>query len=412
MGLGFKIGAPLPAGPRLGGLGSPELLIQKIIDGTPARIGDAGHAAITAWGSAPNGVDFILHPAEEPLELRTNDGWLEATAKTSSAGPGYHAFAIEWLDRVAAEFNLAWHFEDEAREYIDETGFATARDFDALCDQFSHWFASLAGRLLETEATELALALPVGFQVRTGAFAISSMGMWEREWFEGVANHSTDPETAGRAYFPWWDRDRDQFFWLNCARVLAWVDVPWRAPQGDQETRIIENTLACFARARSLDPALELPEAEIAELSALLSDDPPARPAPTGIGFRRRPMRKPITGGWSVEVPGTFQETSEKEGRLIVFWDGTRTIRTSSFAFGPEPPPRPEQGEFLLDDGEHWGTASIDQAEEDGADYWVLHGEVRAFDGVCVTTIGFDDPTDREWAIETWKSLRALPPQR
>ncbi len=407
MGLGFRVGAQLPTGARLGGLGSPELLLQKVIDATPQRVGDSDHAAITAWGSVPNGVDFILHPAEEPLELRVVDGWLEATAKTSSAGPGYHAFAIEWLDRVADEFGLTWSWADEAREYLDETGFAETRDFESLQAEMFAWLRFVAKRLLGSEQAEWPLGLPMGFWVRGDHYAISSLGRWSREWFEAAAAaDDTNSTDHGRAFFPWWNRDRDALFFKNCALVQAWVDVLWRAPVGDQERRCLENTLACFHRARALDPALELPESEIAEIEALIAGNAPERPRVSGVGFRRLPMRKPVTGSWTLEVPGYFQETSERDGGTIVFWDGTRTIRSSSFAFGPEEPPRPETGSLVFDEDGRWGTAEIDRIEQEGAVYWQLHGEMRAPGSVCVVTVCFDDADDREWAIESWRSLR------
>ncbi len=41
-----------------------------------------------------------LHPAEEEVGFYVDQGYLVCAAKTSSAGPGYHAFVIEMLDEL------------------------------------------------------------------------------------------------------------------------------------------------------------------------------------------------------------------------------------------------------------------------------------------------------------------------
>ena len=120
MGLGFRAVADLPPGPQWGGRGSPELFVQNLIDRTPARLGDGDHASLVGWSSVPQGVEFLLHPAEEPFELRVEGDQLFAQGKTSSAGPGYHAFLIDWLERIAAEEGFTWTWTDPAREVEDE----------------------------------------------------------------------------------------------------------------------------------------------------------------------------------------------------------------------------------------------------------------------------------------------------
>ena len=409
MGLGFRVVADLPDGPQWGGRGSPELFIQNLIDRIPERLGDSDHASLVGWGSVPNGADLLLHPAEEPFELRLEGNQLFAQGKTSSAGPGYHAFLIEWLERIGSEEGFSWIWSDPAREVEDETGYAIDRDFAKLQGEMARWFAQVAEHLLSVEAdpeTVFALAMPVGFAWAGDAFALSSLGTWSREFIEEAADGSAASGSAASQYFPWWSKDRDADFWRNCGLVYAWTDVPWREPQGDEERRFFEVTDRCWSRARTLDPTVELPEAEWAELRACLSEDPPSRPEPTGIGFRRGRLTKPLTGGWGIDVPGWFLESTEKEGTTILFWDRTRTIRATSFSTaGEELPPVPD-GEVTLREETREGSAEIVAVASESESYWQLQGEMRSASSLCVITIAYEDEASRAWAIETWQSLR------
>ena len=410
MGLGFRAVADLPSGPQWGGRGSPELFVQNLIDRTPARLGDGDHASLVGWSSVPQGVEFLLHPAEEPFELRLEGDQLFAQGKTSSAGPGYHAFLIDWLERIAAEEGFSWTWSDPAREVEDETGYAIDRDFEKLQGEMASWLAKVAEYLLtneaEFDASPFALAMPVGFSWMGEAFALSSLGTWSRDFFVRAVEGDAGTLEAGAQYFPWWSKERDATFWRNCGNIFAWTDVPWRAPQGDEEKRVFEVTDRCWSRARTLDPSVEIPEAEWAELRACLSDHPPHRPAPTGIGFRRGLLTKPLTGGWGIDVPGWFLESTEKEGSTLLFWDKTRTVRATTFSLDWDGPPPVPEGELQLSEEDRTGYAEIVAVAGEDEDYWQLQGEMRSAKSLCVITIAFQSEEERGWATETWKSLR------
>ena len=62
-------------------------------------------------------------------------GYALVSAKTSSAGPGYHAFFISCLDQIEKRLGLAWNWSEDERvggEPTDETCHALSRDFSAL----------------------------------------------------------------------------------------------------------------------------------------------------------------------------------------------------------------------------------------------------------------------------------------
>jgi hypothetical protein len=414
-GLGLRCGARLPSGRRpgsLGPLGSVEGLIQQLIDETPRRVGDPLHATLIGWGSAPQGVDLLLHPAEEPLQLRVEGEWLIAAAKTSGAGPGYHAFVVDLLDRIAEETGLVWVFDDEEQGFEDDTRYAVDRDQEALEWAVATWWISLARRLVTSGGTNFSLSLPLGLEVVGDHFAISPLGEWSRSWFERAAtlDPATDPELAadwGRSYFPWWDRERNARFWLHAGLALIWLEVSWQPPQDPEDERVVSAALACLDRARELDLEISLPEAEIAELAGLREGSIES-PHPTGLGFRRRTLRKPLGGGWSVDIPGYFNEALEREGTTIHFHDPTRSVRLSTFTFDGALPERPPEQDWVHDDGIRWGTAALERIEPpEGDPHWLLQGEMRTSSGLAVVSIGFRDEDAQEWALETWRSLSA-----
>ncbi len=74
-----------------------------------------------------------FHPSEEDVYFyATDDNDIVCSAKTSSAGPGYHALLIELLDYIDQNSDISWIWESEESEYQDETGYYFHRDFQKL----------------------------------------------------------------------------------------------------------------------------------------------------------------------------------------------------------------------------------------------------------------------------------------
>ena len=55
------------------------------------------------------------------------------------------------------------------------------------------------------------------------------------------------------------------------------------------------------------------------------------------------------------------------------------------------------------------GWALIERKAEDGSPHWELTGRTGAPNEMCLTTIYYPDPSDRQWAIETWRSIIRRP---
>lgn len=416
MGLGIYIGAKAEPARLQATEGAEPELLQAIRSAIPLAIGDLLHTTLSEVSKVEDGLNVYLHPAEEPLEFRLDQGeLLTASAKTSSAGPGYHAFLVHFLEDVASQSGLNWDWDNDEAEFSDESGYFGDRDFRRLQLEMLKWLRSIARHITEEDGySHLSISLPAGFQVLGDYFAISSMGYWDRKWFESVAEA---PEEAlyerGAEFFPWWNQDRDAQFWLNCGLAKAWVELHWHPPKDEYELSDCRNTLKCFETARRLDPSVPVPDREVEELQRLTeqSDLSDFRPADQGVGFRRRPMRRGLTGGWTIVLPGFYYGDTENDGTTVVYWYGNRTVRGTSLSFKEGAPRQPagsqaqeSQREFDFHQGHLTGEADIEWVETEDEAYWQLQGEMRTDGEICIVTVCFENAADREWAVETWKS--------
>ena len=363
-----------------------------------------------------------LHPAEERVRCVVEGDRLTVSARTSSAGPGFHAFLVELLDRVADLCGFEWDPPE------DLTGFSATRDFEALQAEACEWLSGVAAGVTERlreGMTSLGVSLPEGTVVVGERRVASPLGLWTAEWFEQTASFPADSD-ASRAraatFFPWFGAALDASVWARAGLTIAWVELPWRAPREATEERRYRQTLACFARARALDPAATeaaLPAGLEADVRRLLDarGKPLEAPAAEGIGLRRRTLRWPLAGGWTLDLPGYFTSTVERDGQTEVIWFPGRTVRISTITARDrhgDPPPAEEllrtgagstaEPGMRFKRGHLSGQASLVAEEEDGEPFFTLQGGVAAPGELCVVTISFSNPDDEKWAMETWAS--------
>jgi hypothetical protein len=358
---------------------------------------------------APDDVSFVLHPAEEPLRLSLDADVLRAEARTNSAGPGYHAFVTELLDAAAEACGLDWDPQEDATSYV------ATRDFPALQREACAWLRAVGKKLSEMAREGYAsLNVSMGIVVVDEPRIASPLGFWPATWFDETARAEGDAlDRRGAEFFPWYRRGLDADAWARAGLAIAWSELPWRAPRDREEERRYRQAVLCFSRARALDANVALPANVDEEVRALLDarGQPLKAPAPDGIGFRRRVLRWPLPGGWTLEAPGYFLSTVEREGDTKVLYFPGRTVRVSTLTFEHRPSakailerhPQPEDP-LRFTRGHLEGLASL-VAEQDGEQRsWVLQGAVAAPGELCLVTVSFADPKDRDWAIGVWSS--------
>lgn len=376
-----------------------------------------------------------LHPIAAPVELRLGgSGRVRVHAVTTPAGPGYHIHLCERLRQFAKEFDVTWD-EDVCQ---DPAGYFSSTDRTACETHFLNWLSTVCGAAKEhcsTAPTFIGLPTSLGF-MGPGP-VLTPLGPRDRAWLEAVA---ADP-ASGRDFFPWWKPDPDAEFYRNRALAHLWCEFPWRPPLTEEEGELTDQIANDLATAYKLDPAGELPWREWLEvLDAIENDedgfvvspaDPSLREAVTQrafesdsseppIGYRRLPVRLPLSSGWSIEVPGDFAHGWDDE-RTWTGWDTTRTVWFHPVGFlkpdgsHPTPAEAVAVGRRSLPEGTPVpgidrdglrGEAVFGEAEEEGRKVWRLSGVTAAKDQLVVCHVYTESEADRDWAVHTWHSLR------
>ncbi|MFW6051644.1 MAG: hypothetical protein ACODAU_10740 [Myxococcota bacterium] len=380
--------------------------VARRIAATTAAFAERLGPPLSGWHrmeQADGGVRIRLCPVQEGFEIALSKQAVVCTARTSGAGPGYHAVVVDLLDTLAEELGVHWH---DAR---DDTGYFEHRDFGRLQLAMAHSLRELASTIVrgrEPPEGGHALFLDIPDRPLADAFAVSPMGEWGRTWFEEVAE-ADDRVLQERAaeLYPWWERGLGPRVLRNLALSTCWVHVPWTRPAGELERAAYEAALGAAERARR-EGGLELPGALESELRRVMGTDVDEVPAEEGIGFRRRVMVRPLAGRWTMKLPGYYHAGAGGDDAERVYFFRDRVVRARSSAFqargeSPEvllrrvspltdPVPLPLEAEHVA------GHFTSEWSPEE--ERFVLRATVVKADGACFVSIGFRDEADGVWA--------------
>src|SRR5215831_14681585 len=319
-------------------IGQDELLaaFRECMQGTPLEL----LASSVPLDDGANGFCFTIHPAEEPVYVELRDEYAVVSAKTSSAGPGYHAFLISCLDQIEKRLGLAWNWSEDERvggETTDETSYALTRDFPALQADMAAFLKSLFSMIAQRARSEgmskLHISMPLGIEIECAEDEIlTQLGPLTFADMQAIAESDGEAlERAARAYYPWWCAGFGAAFYRGLALNAMWMSVSWSAPINDEERQAIDRVLGWCDGADRLGAEPTLPAKEIRDLRRLANSREPCRlPAEEGIGYRRRFIRRALTGVWFLSVPGSLRELLEDDGKTVVFWNDELTVRASS----------------------------------------------------------------------------------
>jgi hypothetical protein len=377
------------------------------------------------------------HPGAEELELCVAEaGRLVASARTSTAGPGYHIFLCDLLHRLGDQFALEWDEPNEEEGTGDETGYFFGAAPTAVRQEMLRWLGALAHVVTDQDLAERSqvrmVSMPLGYSYPEADGILTPMGPRSLDWFRAAA----DEPARGIDFFSWWSAEVGAAFFLGRALCRMWQDVRWRCPACDDEGALLIEVHHDLERAYRLDPAAGIPWREWGEiieyigeyfgyvefqegtdLETLIEDRARRTVGGTRIGYRRGSVQVSLTGGWSVVVPGELAEEWEEGGETWTAWCGTRRVRFTSWSIREDDEPQPArailrdidlpEGErFEYRDGPIYGRAVFRQQDEPQQAGWVLHG-FAAVDG-SFAQCDFCVPSrdDLPWALEAWKSLR------
>ena len=375
-----------------------------------------------------------FHPAAPPVEVRLGgSSRLRVHAATTPAGPGYHIHLCERLRQFAADFDATW--EEDACQ--DPTGYFRSTNRGACEQHFLNWLATVCGAARDHTTTPTCIGIPTVLGFSGPGPVLTPLGSHDRDWLDAVV---AEP-VRGREFFSWWKPDPDAEFYRNRARTRLWCDFPWRPPLTEEEGELTDQIANDLATAYKLDPAGELPWREWLEVLAAIENDEdghcvsPTDPSLTEavtqrafesdptekpIGYRRLPIRTPLSNGWSIEVPGDFARAWDEE-HTWTGWNETRTVWFHPVGFmKPDgSPPTPAEAVAVglrslpegmpvtgIDRDGIRGEAVFGEAEEEGRRVWRLSGVTAAEGQLVVCHVYAEAAEDRNWAIHTWQSLR------
>lgn len=378
-------------------------------------------------GTAAEGAPALylrLHPSAEDVQVvALNPERVMVTAKTSPSGPGYHRYLCRLLQDLGSAKGVVWDAPDAKAGTGDETGFFYDGIAAAVDDEVLAWLKNVALRvqgMLGDDYAQIMISLPPDHQFDYDGVVATPLGPRDREWLEATAAH---PE-HGKDVFPWWQDGVGADFHLGWALARMWTEVCWRPPAHDKETNLLRGVADRLAKARRLDPSLPFPWAEWNEILAYLETSDPevgrrAGTTPPRIGYRRRPVYVDVMGGWKIRIPGSMWEEFDEDGSTWSAWEPGRTVWFSSLEFQPKEGLGPKTPAGVLDtlksgegerldftDGDVAGRAFIRRQEEAERKLWHLEGKVAKMRQVALCNIYYENAADRDWAVETWKSVR------
>lgn len=424
-----------PGGPLLARPAIPEVILGRIETWFHRAAADLLLARTITEDPQGRPVLFLrLHPAAEDLIfVGAGNGRLVVSARTDTAGPGYHVFVCDLLRRMGEDLEVQWAPRDEAEEVGDPTGYFHQPEGGGRRGEVEAaalaWLSSAARRLLEERRFDATRALPLSlragteFELRTvagasGAAVATPLGPRDAAWLQRVAE---DP-FEGVDVFPWWENGTGARVRLARALCRMWTDVRWRPPILDDERDAMRDVAAQLELAWRADPTLSFPWREWQEVLGYLgiggtvAEEVRDRAAATGngpsIGYRRGDVRIAVGGAWSIRVPGSFAERVEADGSFHG-WDHRRDVRFQAIPVADDDPtpsldrfaPRKPGSPAAL---EHAGPrvrsrAMLVEGTEGAASRLVTLCSSAGDVGVC--TITWVDPDDREWALDTWRSV-------
>ncbi len=365
-----------------------------------------------------------LHPAAEGLSLEApDDTTVHLRAKTGTAGPGYHRHVCALALTLGDALGIEWTIDDDT----DETGWLRERNTERLEESFLDWLGGAAAQILELSDSGMSgfsLSLPSGHILDPAGLVATPLGWRDEAWVRAVID---DPR-HGIDVFPWWNAERDASYCLRLALTRMWTEVRWRAPLEHERAQLDE--IATFVeKAHALDSTLDIPWQEQSEVLQLLGEESlratrahlkaqSSREERAPIGYRRRPVRAILSGGWSMRIDGELAERWEERGTWVA-WDARRAVWFTSMTVAdengrPSPstqttlsslPPLSGQEMLELERGDLRGLAAFAEEEREGEVLHRLEAHAARGANAAIGTIVFSDARDREWALATWGSL-------
>lgn len=401
---------------RLARRARPGDLFEAIAGAVEGEVRDPFDQALLSCTTEDGRLLVGLSPLSQPVTFELGSpGTLTVETKTSTLGPGYHAWVVDILKAVGVRCGIEWDWSE------DETEFARDGDFAALQEAMSGFLGAFATSVLSHDpgGPVLINAGMGGERTLRTDFTLTPLGPRDRAWWERARRLRGTGE-ASRQFYPWWNRERDALDWRSIGEALMWSEVEWRPPGNEREEAVMRGALLALDRACTMDHSLGVFASEANELAMFLDldgDGPTPVPAPTGIGYRRETVRRRAPGPWSLELPAYFGVHWDEEEGELRFFHARKSVCISTFEAGDDSGRNStpvEEFRSMLPEVTDWiefrsggrrGCARIAWEEADGSGAWVLSGCMASAGESAIVLVIFDDEDQREWALGVWRSV-------
>ncbi len=346
-------------------------------------------------------------------------------AHTSSAGPGYHAFLVHALDRVAERDGGAWHDSgaDGESTVLDDVGYFEDRDFSRLQRSMAEYLKVLANSVSARASPGCScLSLPIGLPVLRETGYLTPTGFLDQDALSELGRREGDELLrAAQTWFPWWNGSPEAA--LNgIARSLLFHQ-PWHVPDDEDERAQAEFARAILERLPEGTRFGNSPVQELGrELAALLSSNAPDLvPDPAGYGYRRQEVEFSPFGGMKLGLPGYWHRTRENPG-VAGFCFGDRSLHISSYQARSQGAPIPAV-QILAGQRERQPASALWRCEwnepgnqglawcegSEARDGFHVVTALKAADGRLLhATITYLDASAHDWAREIAAQIRIL----
>jgi hypothetical protein len=416
LGLGASTTLPL----RKGLFGKRPVKVEQLIETAHHLLSLSPLASISDLADEPtdDGFGLIVHPAAEPVTFRLAGQDLRVAATTSTAGPGYHAYLVDLLDRLVAVHGAKWRWrgpttdDADGGDDRDHTGYAVSRDFGALQRQMAQLHRAACRAIADSWSggQPRGVGMPRGFEPHypDGTYAaLTPTGPLTIDEVRARAAAETDEAlvVAGAEHFPWWDEGFGSGFHAGVVRHAAWMAVPWTSANREDVGQIYDIVLDEVRKAAALG-AEPLSADLVTELESLgRSRRLPVLPAMEGVGYLRRLNWREAGNGWRVLAPGSaITRVIDGQTRILFALDDFEVVQSCRTAPSDQADePWGEPG--LFDDARLVGKV----VETEGQDGFQFDAFALRSEGGLVQfgdlIVWYRDPANRSLAEQVVRSM-------
>lgn len=253
---------------------------------------------------------------EGTIECTYENDFVSILAQTNIAGPGFHAYAANFLQELIDESEVCFEVEDP-------TGYMEDHNFENLkYEYFYKWLSSISDYVLDHDELEnLCLSWPLQYyrpQAREDC-VVTPMGYIPIEDFE-----TKEIEDLADQFFIWNDEGMNANYYLHCAINLICKECYFEYSAMNEYTLKTASSIMDYLEiAHELDASLPLPVSIYQELAYTIDRDDLLKHAVSfedaSLGYRKHTIQYEF-GNWMIPIDGfseIYQDVEHGSAQII-----------------------------------------------------------------------------------------------